>query len=236
MYQSAAGLRLATTGGFPGEFERQLIPMLPLPPDGNPLCSVGGTDKQGEAPVKALTLATLSALSMIAVGGAALAAGPGMGPMNCGPAAGPVKMFNDADTNKDGKLDAAEIAAARDKLYAEANPSGKDGIDIQDFETWFWKQHREMMVRAFQRLDADGDGKITKAEMEAAGQRMMSRLVHNDDGTYSLPSPSEHRGWGRDGKHGRHHGPGMMQRWMGRDAGPADAPPPAADEAPAPAN
>ncbi|WP_053239457.1 EF-hand domain-containing protein [Pleomorphomonas koreensis] len=186
--------------------------------------------------MKALTLATLSALSMIAVGGAALAAGPGMGPMGFGPAGGPAKMFNDADTNKDGKLDAAEIAAARDKLYAEANPSGKDGIDIQDFETWFWKQHREMMVRAFQRLDADGDGKITKAEMEAAGERMLNRLDRNDDGSYSMPSRPERGGWGRDGKHGRHHGPGMMQRWMGGNAAPADEPPapPAADEAPAP--
>jgi hypothetical protein len=89
-----------------------------------------------------------------------------------------------------------------------------------------------MMVRAFQRLDADGDGKITKAEMEAAGERMLGFLDRNDDGTYSLPDRPAHEGWGRDGKHGRHHGPGMM-RWMGQDAGPDDAAP--ANEAPAPA-
>ena len=109
-------------------------------------------------------------------------------------------------------------------MFTEANPSGKDGITIQDFETWFWKQHREMMVRAFQRLDADGDGKVTKAEIDAAGDRMLSWLDRNDDGSYSLPKRD---GWGRDGRHGRHHGPGMHR--PGPDAGPAG------DEAPEPA-
>lgn len=195
--------------------------------------------------MKALTLATISALSVITVGTVAFAAGPGMGqmgfgaqdcPMGFGPQGvrmglgqgGPMKLFADADTNKDGKLDASEIAAYRDKMFAEANPSGKDGIGIQDFETWFWKQHREMMVRAFQHLDADGDGKVTKAEMEAAGDRMLSRLDRNEDGSYSLPSRPNGDGWGR-GMHGRHHGPGMMQRWMNPGANaPTD------DEAPAP--
>lgn len=181
--------------------------------------------------MKALTIATISAISVVAIGTVAFAAGPGMGQMGMGPMGmgmgpqgGPMKLFAEADTNKDGKLDASEIAAYRDKMFTEANPSGKDGITIQDFEPWFWKQHREMMVRAFQRLDADGDGKVTKAEMEAAGDRMLSWLDRNDDGTYSLP---DRGGWGRDGKHGRHYGPGMMQRWMGQNAGPSD------DEAPA---
>ena len=179
--------------------------------------------------MKALTLATISAISVVAIGTVAFAAGPGMGPigmgpmgmgtMGVGPQAGPMRLFANADTNKDGKLDPAEITAYRDKMFTEANPSGKDGISIQDFEPWFWKQHREMMVRSFQRLDADGDGKITKAEMEAAGDRMLSRLDRNADGTYSLPSRSDRPGWGRGGRQGHHYGPGMMQRWMGQDDG-----------------
>ncbi len=36
MYHSAARLRLNTTGPFPGEFARQLLPMLNLPPTGTP--------------------------------------------------------------------------------------------------------------------------------------------------------------------------------------------------------
>lgn len=36
MYHSPVRLRLNTTGAFPGEFERQLLPMLTLPPTGTP--------------------------------------------------------------------------------------------------------------------------------------------------------------------------------------------------------
>jgi len=183
--------------------------------------------------VKALTLATISAFSLITVGTAAFAAGPGMGPMGFGPAGGPMKFFAEADTNKDGKLDAAEIAAYRDKLFAEANSDGQDGVTIQEFEPWFWKQHREMMVRAFQRLDADGDGQISKAEADAASDRLLSRLDRDKDGVLSLQDRPHRDGWGRDGRHGRHHGPGMMQRGMGPNTGPGESAP--VDEAPAPA-
>lgn len=186
--------------------------------------------------MKALTLATLSALSVITIGTVAVAAGPGMGPMGFGSWGGPMKFFTEADTNKDGKLDAAEMTAYRDKMFAEANSDGKDGVTIQEFEPWFWKQHREMMVRAFQRLDADGDGQVTKAEADAISERMMDRFDRNNDGVLSSEDRPNRDGWGRDGKHGRHHGQGMMQRWMGQGAGPAaDAPAPA-DEPTAPAN
>jgi hypothetical protein len=196
--------------------------------------------------VKALTLATISALSVITIGTVAYAAGmgpmgsgmgpmgfgPGMGHMGFGPSGGPMKFFTDADTNKDGKLDAAEIAAYRDKIFAEANSDGKDGVTIQEFEPWFWKQHREMMVRAFQNLDADGDGQISKAEADAVSEQMLNRLDRNDDGMLSPEDRANRGGWGGpDGKHGPRH-PGMMQRWMGQDAGPAEDTP--ADEAPAP--
>lgn len=181
--------------------------------------------------MKALTLATISTLSLVTLGGAVYAAGPGMGPMGMGPMGGPMKMFAEADTNKDGKLEPAEIAAYRDKMFAEANPTGKDGITIQDFETWFWKQHREMMVRAFQRLDTDGDGKITKAEIDAATDLLVGRLDRDKDGNLT-PADRPERGWDRHGERGpRHERPGMMQRWMGGDTPPTDEAP--ADEAPA---
>jgi hypothetical protein len=117
-------------------------------------------------------------------------------------------------------------------MFTEANSDGKDGVTIQEFEPWFWKQHREMMVRAFQRLDADGDGQVSKAEADAVSEQMLNRFDGNNDGVLSADDRPNRDGWGRDGKRGgRHQGPGMMQRWMGQDAGPTDD-----DEAPAPAN
>lgn len=172
--------------------------------------------------MKTLTLTTLSALTLITLGTAAYAGGfgggmgPGMAPgMGMGPGMGNgPQIVEKADTNKDGKVDAAELSAYFDKALTEANTDGKDGVTIQEFEPWFWQQQRQMMVRAFQHLDADGDGIVTKAELDSMGKVMLDRLDRNDDGSISQDDRAQ-RG-GRDGERGPGHGrQGMKGNWFG---------------------
>jgi len=119
--------------------------------------------------------------------------------------------FKDADLNGDGKISAAELKALLcDKLENVTDAEAQhiiDGLDndgdgflqfdeyievVNEFVTD--KMTRDDMLAAFEHMDADGNGHITKDElkdfMKKAGQRiskkelkqMMKDADKNDDG------------------------------------------------------
>lgn len=101
--------------------------------------------------------------------------GPG-GPRGLG-------MFEDADTNKDGKVSKAEFLAASDGRFDEMD-FNKDGfIDKSDLEA-----HRaaceagKILCGPLARLDANKDGKVSKAEFMAGPHPMFGRMDANKDG------------------------------------------------------
>jgi hypothetical protein len=100
-----------------------------------------------------------------------------------------------------------------------------------------------MMVRAFQRFDRDGDGKISADEMKAGMERMADRMEQMGD-RMGGPGPMMD---GRPGPQGRWSWSGDRadgQGWFGfghrgpKHGGPCQLPPPADAPAPdaAPAN
>jgi Ca2+-binding EF-hand superfamily protein len=146
-----------------------------------------------------------------------------MGMMAGGPGMGPGAMFEEFDADGDGKLTQAEIDAGAKSRFAEADADKQGGVTIQEFEPWFWKQHREMMVRAFQFLDRDGDGSITEAEVTVLTGKAVERMDRNGDGALSREDRGR-RGEGRRGERGEghrhHHGDGDGDRrgwWRGGD-------------------
>jgi Ca2+-binding EF-hand superfamily protein len=98
-------------------------------------------------------------------------------------AAGRATMFGKLDANADGAIDQAEIEKAREAwrqhmnkpAQTEANAEGK-------------KKHRGFL----QRMDTDGDGKITSAEFAAAGDKMFARLDDNSDGKIAKDELPKH--------------------------------------------
>ena len=58
----------------------------------------------------------------------------------------------------------------------------------------------------FERLDTDGDGKVTKAEHARAAEERFTRMDANKDGV--LTADELMHGRGPRGEHGRGHGPG----------------------------
>ncbi len=152
---------------------------------------------------------------------------------------GPGQMLKDFDTDGDGKISKQEIDAGLAKRYGEANTDGADGVTLQEFEPWFWKQHREMMVRAFQFLDKDGDGKVTEAELKDLGDRMFERADRNDDGFVSRDDRPRREGRGprrrparrasRLGQAPRSRQPAAAARGRTGDDDAMPPPPPAPD-------
>lgn len=94
------------------------------------------------------------------------------------------KRFERLDTNRDGKLAGDEIPAERKNAILRADADKDGAVTFAEFTA----RPREMLVRRvqveFKALDADGDGKITKAEAEAARGKPMLLLVAdaNKDG------------------------------------------------------
>jgi len=92
------------------------------------------------------------------------------------------QMLRAADANNDGSLTKEEIDTYRNAQVTAADVNTDGDITIAEFETIWLAQTKRRMVRAFQRLDTDGDGMITKAERDAPIERMVKRMDRNGDG------------------------------------------------------
>lgn len=82
--------------------------------------------------------------------------------------------FNEADTNGDGNLSVAEVERHRTDMagapkpvmtdgrsFAQMDKNGDDGISHDELSD------NEMLYRHFDEADADGDGKLSSAEVDA---------------------------------------------------------------------
>lgn len=90
------------------------------------------------------------------------------------------KWFADLDADKDGFVTAAELKAFGDKMHAEwakkhADQAGEDADKME-------RKHGDFSERMLKRVDTDQDGKISKAEADAAGTKFFARLDDNGDG------------------------------------------------------
>lgn len=94
------------------------------------------------------------------------------------------KRFEGLDTNRDGKLTADELPPERREFILRADANKDGAVTFDEFAA----RPRQFLVRRieaeFKALDADGDGKLTKAEVAAARGKPMLLLMAdaNKDG------------------------------------------------------
>lgn len=107
-------------------------------------------------------------------------------------------MFEKFDADGDGSVTRAEADeyVAGQMTTNDADSSGS--LSLAEFEGVWLVQMREGMVRAFQRMDRDGDGEITQAEIDQPLDRVFARADRNDDGAIEQSEL-------RRGKHGGRH-------------------------------
>lgn len=139
--------------------------------------------------------------------------------------------FEQADTNKDGKLSAEEIAVARDAMIAKRKADrmaqmiarmDTDGDGMISMAEMPTPPNADEM---FDRVDTDKDGAISQAEADAAKEMMQDRMGKRGDRDGHGKGRGEGKeGHGHDGSGRDGHGKGHGGFWdMFGDAGPEDA-------------
>lgn len=132
---------------------------------------------------------------------------------------GPGPMdFATLDVDGSGEIDLNDFAAARESRFAEIDTNGDGQVSEAEFIAHMQARSAERATEMFTRLDADGDGVLSRDALEARGgsgrgaERMLSRADTDNSGGVSeaefdsfREQMAERRG-GKGGKGGKRGG------------------------------
>lgn len=131
------------------------------------------------------------------------------------------EKFVSKDTNKDGKLTRDEVPRMPEKWFKSIDKNGDGGLTREEFAASWSERHANHEGKhhggPMAHADADNDGKISKVEATAMGEKMFARMDSNSDGVITKDEVKGHH-------HGRHHGchddEGEQHAMNGREGGP----------------
>lgn len=106
------------------------------------------------------------------------------------------------DTDGDGKVTMAEIAAEQKRLIGAADVDGDGKLSADEFRRrgrWFQRLH---VMTLFDLVDVDGDGSLTADEFAAPSRRWLKRYDGNGDGALTSEEHPVRRWRGRGGMRG----------------------------------
>lgn len=151
------------------------------------------------------TLKIASAVALILAGtGVAMAKGPGGFD-------GARPTFEELDADGSGEITAEDFAALAESRFADIDTDGNGSVSEAEFVAAASAKAAERAAHQFARLDADGDGVLSRDALERRGgprmgERMLSRLDTDESGGVSaeefetaMEKFSERRGKRRGG-------------------------------------
>jgi Ca2+-binding EF-hand superfamily protein len=125
------------------------------------------------------------------------------------------EKFAKKDKNSDGKLTADEVPRMPAEVFKKIDANGDGGLTPTELQE-AWKARHEAKSQGkdgnkggerrgpMAHLDTDGDGKVSKAEATALGQKMFQRVDANSDGVITKEELKAARP--KHGEHSRHQG------------------------------
>jgi len=103
------------------------------------------------------------------------------------------RLFKAFDTDNDDVLTQPEVDKARQSQFAKFDTDGNGSLELKEFQALWMEVMRARMVDRFQRLDDDGDAKVTASEFAKRSTRLVSRLDTNGDGKVTRAELRERR-------------------------------------------
>lgn len=104
----------------------------------------------------------------------------------------PMPMFQQFDENKDGKLSRDEVRKGAERMFGEIDSNQDGQISQEEMRAHHKAMHEKMQSKMQERwktADKDGDGALSRAEVDAAKMPRLSRdfdqLDANKDGKLS---------------------------------------------------
>jgi hypothetical protein len=123
-----------------------------------------------------------------------------------GPGAVKMPPFEEVDTNSDGQLTREEIDAWRTTRATAIDSNGDGNVSLEELTAAEAAQAAERAQRMMEARDANGDGMLTAAEMmlPAVPDRMFDRIDTDGDGAISKAEAeaASERMADRMGRHG----------------------------------
>ena len=93
-----------------------------------------------------------------------------------------MRMFDRADADKDGKVTAAEFAAARAARFAGIDANKDGALEVSELRAWRRALPARFRDARFKALDGDGDGKLGVEEYVARRKAAFAKIDANEDG------------------------------------------------------
>lgn len=119
---------------------------------------------------------------------------------------GPHMRFERADADNSGDVTFEEFASAMNERLLSADADGDGKMTVGEIADQIERTRAERLAkRLIERFDADGDGVLTKAEVESRQKKLFALLDRNDDGKIVKDEARSGRKGGRH-DHGDHDG------------------------------
>lgn len=96
-----------------------------------------------------------------------------------------MEIFNTFDADGDGEVTQDEIGTLLNERRAAHDGNGDGNLDLEEFARLWSETMRPYTVRAFQTLDTDGNGIVTRAEYDLQLAGIIERLDRSGDGRHS---------------------------------------------------
>ncbi len=152
---------------------------------------------------RVLTIAAATAVGAVLMAGLPALAGPA-GEDTGGDSSGHgARLLERLDRDGDGAISREEARSLGDARFGRWDRDGDGAVTEAEMIAAAQERVARRIGKVFARMDRNGDGRLERAELEAAGEARFERMDADGDGRVTVDEIREIRARWRAGRHGK---------------------------------